>query len=174
MWDLPQLKGANAVLRNVLGGWQTTGIYQIQSGLSLTVYAGVDRSQQGLNNQDRVDYLGGNPFGAGGCRPGEAPCVDFLNPAAFGLSALGQAGNTGKGFLRGPNFSQWDIGLLKNFQASERWRIQFRAEFFNVLNHTNFIPLHGQNQFTYSGSGFGGIRSAGDPRIGQLALKIFF
>jgi hypothetical protein len=121
-----------------------------------------------------VDYLGGNPFGTGGCRPNEAPCVNFLNPAAFALPAIGAAGNIGKGALRGPNFWNWDMGFLKNVQMTERIRLQLRLEFFNIFNRTNFIPLPGQSEFRYAAAGFGGIRSAGDPRIGQIAAKIYF
>ncbi|MGE0127942.1 MAG: carboxypeptidase regulatory-like domain-containing protein [Blastocatellales bacterium] len=173
IWDLPKLQDQNVLLRGVVGGWQTTGIFQYQSGLPITVLAGQDRSQTGIN-QDRAQYLGGAAYGTGGCRPGEAPCVDFLNPAAFGLPPLGSAGNAGKGMLRGPDFWTWDMGFLKNIQITERMRVQLRVEFFNIFNHTNFVPLAGQNDFNYSRAGFGGLRSAGDPRIGQAALKIYF
>jgi len=173
VWQLPGLDQANPALRMVLGGWQTSGIYQVQTGLSLTVLAGQERSQMGMN-LDRGDYLGGDPFGAGGCRPGEAPCVNFMNPAAFALPAIGSVGNIGKGFLRGPNMWNWDMAFLKNFRINERMRIQARFEAFNIFNHTNFIPSPGQGDFKLSAAGFGGIRSAGDPRIGQVALKFYF
>jgi hypothetical protein len=174
LWDLPALRAQPWMLRHIIGGWQATGIFQVQSGLSFTILAGVDRSLTGIQ-QDRVQYIGGDPYSpAGGCRPGEAPCVNFLNPAAFTLPAIGSAGNVGKGSLRGPNFWTWDMGFLKNINLTERIRFQFRAELFNIFNHTNFIPSPGQNDFNYSNAGFGGIRSAGSPRIGQLALKFFF
>lgn len=173
IWDMPRLEKQNAWLRGVVGGWQVSGIFQVQSGLPVTVLAGTDRSQVGIN-QDRGQYLGGNPYGAGGCRPGEAPCVDFINPAAFGLPALGAFGNAGKGALRGPNFWNWDMGFLKNVNITERIRTQLRVEFFNIFNHTNFNPLPGQNDFRINAAGFGGIRSSGDPRIGQVAFKLFF
>jgi len=160
-------------LRSVVGGWQTTGIFQYQTGLPITILAGTDSSQIGIA-QDRAQYLGGNPYGAGGCRPGEAPCVDFFNPAVFGIPAIGSFGNVGKGMLRGPNFWNWDMGFFKNLNVDERVRVQLRVEFFNIFNHTNFNPLPGQNDFRVNAAGFGGIRSAGDPRIGQVALKLFF
>ncbi|MCG3162990.1 MAG: hypothetical protein JMDDDDMK_04363 [Acidobacteria bacterium] len=173
IWDLPRLQEQHVLLRSVAGGWQATGIYQYQTGLPITVLAGRDQSQTGIN-QDRAQYLGGNPYGTGGCRPGEAPCVNYLNPAAFGLPALGSAGNAGKGMLRGPTFWTWDMGFLKNIQLTERMRVQLRVEFFNIFNHANFAPLAGQGDFNFSQAGFGGIRSAGDPRIGQAALKFYF
>jgi hypothetical protein len=94
-----------------------------------------------------------------------------LRPGAFALPATGTFGNIGKGSLRGPHLVNWDTGLFKEFPLSaERLRLQFRAEFFNVLNHTNFNnPKNG-----FSSGGFGSITGASDPRIGQLALKLLF
>ena len=66
------------------------------------------------------------------------------------------------------------MGFLKNVPITERFRAQLRFEFFNIFNRTNFIPLPGQGDFRLAAAGFGGIRSAGDPRIGQIALKLFF
>jgi hypothetical protein len=64
----------------------------------------------------------------------------------------------------------WDVSLYKNFGATEHFHAQFRAEFFNVLNHTNLSdPVA-----TVNSGGFGNILSAGDPRIGQLGLKLIF
>jgi hypothetical protein len=104
--------------------------------------------------------------------------VNYLNPASFVTVytntsfPLGTYGNTGKGAFNGPAFIGWDVGVLKNFALSpgERFRLQFHAEFFNVLNHTNL-----NNPTTAANSAnFGNIQSAADPRIGQLALKFLF
>ena len=88
----------------------------------------------------------------------------------FGLPAIGTYGNIGKGFLRGPNLIGWDTGIFKEFPIKERMRFQFRAEFFNATNRVN---LNNPN-VTQSAGGFGSITGAGDPRIGQLALKFQF
>jgi hypothetical protein len=66
----------------------------------------------------------------------------------------------------------WDVGALKNFSLApeDRVRLQFHAEFFNVLNHTN---LNNPTSATNSGN-FGKILGSQDPRIGQLALKLVF
>jgi hypothetical protein len=73
--------------------------------------------------------------------------------------------------LRAPNLVNWDVGIFKEFPlGSERYRLQFRGEFFNTLNRANFSAPN----VTQSSSGFGQISSAGDPRIGQLALKLLF
>src|SRR5260221_14237007 len=71
-----------------------------------------------------------------------------------------------------PAFMGWDVGALKNFSLApeDRVRLQFHAEFFNVLNHTN---LNNPTSATDSGN-FGKILGSQDPRIGQLALKLVF
>jgi hypothetical protein len=95
--------------------------------------------------------------------------VGYLNPAVFSLPAIGSAGNVGKGSLVGPALFNWNVGLLKNLPlGTERVRLQFHAEYFNVLNKTNLNPP----AVSLSGAGFGTITSAADPRIGQLALKL--
>jgi hypothetical protein len=62
------------------------------------------------------------------------------------------------------------MGIAKHFSIKERWGLQFRAEFFNVSNRVN---LNGPAT-SVNGAGFGAIRSARDPRIGQIALKLSF
>jgi hypothetical protein len=81
-----------------------------------------------------------------------------------------------------PGQYSWDMGLFKNITFTERWKLQFRAEFFNVFNRANFFdegispqPNLGNVQ-RLNASTFGTFRAGqvGDPRIGQLALKLFF
>jgi len=119
----------------------------------------------------RASFVGGvNPYGTGACGAA-APCVNYLNPAAFTLPAAGTFGNVGKGSLRGPNLINWDTGIFKEFPLrGERVKLQFRGEFFNVLNRVNF----NNPNLTFTAGGFGSITSAADPRIGQLALKVVF
>jgi hypothetical protein len=169
VWDLPGLSHRNLWVRTLAGGWQLTGIFTAQSGGPLTVMAGKDQSATGIG-VDRGQFVSSNAYGSGACGS-TGPCVNYLNPAAFALPAVGTYGNVGKGSLRGPHLVNWDTGLFKEFPLSaERLRLQFRAEFFNVLNHTNFSdPKVG-----FSSGGFGSIAAAGDPRIGQLALKLLF
>jgi hypothetical protein len=94
------------------------------SGEPLTVLSGKDNSQTGLN-WDRGVLLG-TPKGAGACGTA-APCVDFLNPNSFALNTIGTVGNAGKGAFAGPNLISWDMGIFKNFNLSERFKLQFRA-----------------------------------------------
>jgi hypothetical protein len=139
-----------------------------QTGGPVTVVAGQDRSRTALG-KDRGDYLGGEPYGAGACG-NVAPCVDSLNTGAFALPAAGGFGNIGKGRFRGPGVFNWDFGVFKSIPLHENWRLQFRGEFFNIFNRVNLLDP----RVSLSAAGFGSIRGASDPRIAQLALKIFF
>ena len=150
-----------------MGGWELTGILSAYSGDPLTILSGVDNSRTGLN-QDRAVLLG-TAKGSGACGT-TTPCVNFLNPASFGLNSVGSYGNISKGEFTGPNYIDWDMGLFKNFDLIERAKLQFRAEFFNVFNHTNLLDP----TTSVSSAGFGSIKSANSPRIGQLALKLSF
>lgn len=177
VWQLPAPAKARKFVRAVVGGWQLSGLLQAQTGLPLTVIAGKDQSQTALNRDRAV--LVGSPYGTGGCQ-NTAPCVDYLNPASFALPATGDFGNVGKSLLRSPGQFSWDMGLSKSFSLRERFKVQFRAEYFNVFNRVNFnapgaTSTTATNQTnTVSAAGFGSIRGAGDPRIGQLALKVIF
>ena len=111
----------------------------------------------------------GQAKGPGACGT-RAPCVDFLNRNSFTVPAIGTFGNIGKNALTGPNLITWDMGIFKNFPFRERYRIQFRSEFFNIFNRANFSNPSAD----VSSGSFGTITGARHPRIGQLALKVFF
>ncbi|HEV2274986.1 MAG TPA: carboxypeptidase regulatory-like domain-containing protein, partial [Acidobacteriaceae bacterium] len=170
VWDLPRLVNGTRPLRAILNDWETTGIFQAQSGGPVTVVAGSDRSQTGLL-QDRAQTVSGQyALGGNACRGHNGPCVNWLNPAAFTQPAIGSFGNVQKGAYRGPGYFDWDAGLLRNFHFTEQAMLQFRAEYFNILNRANFQdPVS-----SVSSGGFGSVTSASDPRIAQLALKMIF
>jgi len=92
------------------------------------------------------------------------------------LPAFGTYGNLGRGVFTGPGLADLDVSGLKNTDVSERVRLQFRAEFFNVLNHTN---LGTPNATTFSGSAFNASAGlittlATTPRQIQFGLKLIF
>ena len=177
VWQFPKLPTDNGVLRGFFGDWQLSGVATAQTGRPFTAISGLtapnDKSQTGIG-RDRAVILG-PAFGPGACA-GAPRCVDFLNPASFTQPATGAFGSVGKGALRWPGYFNWDMGLSKTFSFTERWKLQFRAEYFNVFNRVNYrsddstIDTAGNR----NNSGFGKITSAEDPRIGQLALKILF
>lgn len=168
---LPSLAHANGFLRAALGSWEVSGIGTLQTGDPLTILAGYDRSLTGLGN-DRADLVPGQPVYRSTVCGTSVNCISFLNPAAFSIPAKadGTFGNLGKDALRGPGSIGFDAGLSKNFSLAERAKLQFRGEFFNVLNH----PNPNNPGTTVNNPGFGKITGMGEPRIGQVALKLTF
>jgi Carboxypeptidase regulatory-like domain len=169
LWAFPTLEGSSRLLRALVNGWQTTGIFQAETGAPITITAGKDVSMTGLN-QDRAQYSGQKAYGPGACVT-SASCKNYLNPAAFALPTTGNFGNVIKGSFRGPGYFDWDAGLMRNFPlVGEAIRLEFRAEYFNLMNHTNFGAPVG----AVSSAGFGSITNSSDPRIGQLSAKFVF
>jgi hypothetical protein len=169
LWTLPQLRGGVALGRAVLNGWATNGIVQIRSGQPLTITAGSDISGTGISKDRAQVVAGSGRYGSGGCTAGQA-CVNWIVPTAFALPTAGTFGNVQKGFLNGPGYVDWDSSLTRNFSIREGVRLEFRAEYFDLLNHTNL----GAPVTAVTSAGFGSIKSSSDPRIAQLALKLAF
>jgi Carboxypeptidase regulatory-like domain/TonB-dependent Receptor Plug Domain len=178
VWQAPALSTMNTFVRHALGSWEFSGIVSAQSGLPLSLYAGQDQSHTGIG-EDRAQLVSGQPVYRKGKCATSTPCIQWLNPAAFVLPAIGTFGNTTKGEFRGPGFWDWDMGVFKNFPIRENLAVQFRGELFNTFNHTNLMNtdmgVSSQNPVsTVTGAGFGNILAANDPRIIQLALKVVF
>jgi hypothetical protein len=167
VWQAPSPRG-NKFLKGAIGGWELTGIFTATSGAPLTVRAGVDRSLngQGLDTADQV-----GDWHISGSRSRAAEALQWFNTAAFALPALGTVGTSGIDILRGPAMSNLDLALFRNFSVKERLKFQFRAEFFNALNHT----VLGNPNTTLTNATFGKILSTQTaPRIGELGLKFSF
>ena len=167
IWELPKLAGHNAVVRNVLGGWETNGIVTFESGGWLNFTSGRDNSGSGVNG-DRADLVG-NPF-LSTSRSRDELVRAYFNTGAFAQNAAGTFGTVGRNIMRGPGLANVDLGLSKNFRVREGMRLQFRGEFFNALNRVNL----GNPNTNASSNQFGVITSAGSPRVVQLALKFHF
>lgn len=167
VWALPKLSQQNALVRNTIGGWETTGILTLQSGSPFSILSGVDNSRSG----DGIDYadLVANPYLSTSRSDGQL-VKEYFNTAAFAPNALGTFGTAPRNFIIGPGLANLDAGLMKNFTLRERLNMQFRAEFFNIFNRPNF----GNPVNTENASNFGAITSAGSPRILQFALKLSF
>ena len=94
----------------------------------------------------------------------------WFNTAAYSLPAFGSLGNSGRNSLKGPTYKDVDLALMKDFGIYESLHLQFRAEFFNLFNHTNF-----ENPVTVTSSAnFGQIISANPSREIQGALKLIW
>jgi len=163
IYDIPSWKG-DGVVAAILRDWQVNGILTATSGLPFTVKSGTDRSLTGIG-LDNADIVG-DPS-----RPSGADVTQWFNPAAFVQAAPGTFGTLGRNSQRGPGYASVDLALFRNIPISGRFRIQFRAEAFNALNHTNF---NNPNATVTAGANFGRILSAYDPRVIQFGLKLQF
>ena len=182
VWQLSRMNSLPWYVNGPFGGWQWTGIVSAQTGDAFTAFAGTDQSL--TDGSDRA-IVSGNPYRGSACVAvsSTAACKNWLNPASFSVPLPASTtpaavyatyayrfGTAAKGSLRGPGNFDWDMGLHKDFALAESLKLQFRAEFFNAFNH----PDLSDPDTTLSGAGFGAITAAGNPRIGQLALKLNF
>jgi hypothetical protein len=164
LWQLPVRFDAR-LANTLLGGWNLTSIATLQSGFPFTVGSGADNARTGTGGQ-RADLIG-NPYLAEGRSRGER-ILQWLNPAAFQLNAIGTFGNLGRNTFRGPGLATTDFGLHKSFPISERIRTEFRFEVFNAFNRVNLTGPDGNR----SSGNFLRTTAAFDPRILQLALRV--
>ena len=200
-YDLPfgQHTGALGILAN---GWNVSGVTTIQQGVPLTIADGGAGTVYGLGNFviSRAQMCPGSTYGSvptsggvegrlGGASGGpgyfnkSAFCAAPVAPnsaAAFPGAALPTLfGNSGPSIILGPGQFNFDVSLVKMFHITERQSVQFRAEFFNIANHPQFLPPGngGANpgQLQVSSATFGQINTASvNPRIIQFALKYIF
>jgi hypothetical protein len=159
-------KAANAVV----GGWAVSPIISIYTGFPLAPY-GNDNS--GTNSRGaRPDCNAIIPVQGKVAATGTQGFQWFVNSNnAFTNAAAGTFGTcpASLGWLRGPGFGNLDLGVQKNFQLTERFKLQFRSDFLNAFNHVN---LNAPN--TGVGSGMGLIQGAQPPRNVQFALKLYY
>jgi hypothetical protein len=170
VYDLPF--GPNRVLfgsthgfvGQAVGGWALSGITTYRSGFPFTVRASSDTDFSGLNQfSDRVNLKPGvTAVPTNMSNPDHA-----FDPTVFAFPGAGSVGNVGRNTLIGPHFVNQDLAIMKNFIVRENQRLQFRAEFFNFLNHANFkLPDNRLDQ-----SAVGKIGDTFDPRLIQLSLR---
>ena len=168
-YEIPLFKSAaNPLLRYALGGWQTNGIFGVQSGFPFSVTISADQANVGQGTQ-RANYTGS----AISVDCGSGKLVRCVNLDAFTLPTLYTYGNTPRNFLRGPGLVNLDWSLFKNFAFKERYKVQFRWETFNTLNHPNFSNPN--STYVPNSTVFGNITStATNMRQMQMALKFLF
>jgi Carboxypeptidase regulatory-like domain/TonB-dependent Receptor Plug Domain len=154
------------------GGWQLNAIATLLSGFPFTPQAGQNRSGDGdTRNPDRPSL---NPAFTGPVILGSP--TEWFNPNAFVLPAAGTYGNLGRGTFYGPGLADLDTSLFKTFRVMERASLQFRAEFFNALNHVNFGTPNATvfSGTTYSPSAGIITSTATTSRQIQFGLKLVF
>ena len=173
VWDLPFWLNGHEWYKHVLGGWQLSGIVTLMSGTPFTVFDSNDVSAQG-SAPEITGFSAQRPDLVGDPNNGPHTVSAWLNANAFKqldpVLQAGQFGTAGRNISIGPDYLDWDFGVLKNIKLSEAMSLQFRAELFNILNHPNFrLP-----DSDISSPTFNQILSARDPRQAQFALKFLF
>jgi hypothetical protein len=177
-WEIP-VRRYSGFIGKVLDDWEISGITQFQSGFPIRLnteddnelinslfFLGTEAPSlvapfQRLNPRKTYTSLGLTTPGY------------YFNPNDFADPPLGQFNNgTQRTICCGPGLDDWDFSVHKKIAFSETSYFQFRAEIFNVFNHTNFSNPDGG--FSDGPTSFGRITTAGDPRLLQFALKYFF
>ena len=205
LWNVPGSGIRNRFLKGIAGGWQISGITRFQSGAPLSLSASLKTGCSGgpvpcvstNTNNYGTDITGGGDgwravMSANAVLPKDQRTItQWFNASVFSPPALAQhvtdmagvlrvlaTGNTPSTFARGPGINNTDLALFKNFKIREKLNTQFRAEAYNVFNHTQFSGVGTTAQWDQSGAqvntSFGKITSARDPRIMQLAVRLVF
>jgi len=152
----------------VLSGWHLNGITTAHTGKSLNVLSGADTNFDGIA-QDRPNVIGSPVLS--GSRTRSEQVAEFFNTAAFAKVPVSiPYGNAGRDVIIGPNAVTWNTAAMKDFRLHENKSLQFRTDFFNVLNEVNL----GNPNTTLSNGNFGKITSAAAPRMLQFGLKLRF
>lgn len=168
----PWLSGITGVADKLLSGWQVNGIVTLLSGFPVTPQIGSNWSGDGnIRSADRPNV---NPAFTGNRIVGRPE--KWFEPTAFVLPTPGTYGNLSKGVLEGPGMAEVDFSLFKTMRLTERIGLQFRSEFFNIINRTNLnfptpIVFAGGN---YSPAAGRITKTATTSRQIQFGLKLSF
>ncbi len=200
VYNFPSFAESNGFVRAALGGWEAATILNYTSGPSITIYSGGAGAQGGPSgtgyaNNQRPNRVPGVP-----CRLNDPNNREqFINPNAYTLNGfvLGSFGTAGRGDCSGPGLANTDVSFYKNFGSpfskssylGENLHVQLRLEFFNALNHTQFIgdqinttlgqtgTING-NKLVFTPANrfanFGQVTQTRDPREIQYAIKFIF
>jgi len=177
-YDLPHMTGSMQKLRN---GWGVNSTLTVQTGQPFQFnYNCEDDFSGGGECYDRPDVVGpivqnnGNPYQFMALSSFAIPCtVDVATASGTASDCIPGGspgydrhyGNESRDEFRGPNFRQWDFAFYKNTAITERVNIQFRADFFNIINHPNF-----SNPFLpafIADPAFNGFQIIGNREVGQ-------
>ena len=198
LWELPINRWHTGFMNKLTQGWQLDGIVTFQKGNPLTFFSNSNASQQNQDPDltrtevsGKIPYV--NPRGAStfstDCNGGIGPTVGpyWINPSGMSCTPCSNTtcsgpndpangiplftyGNLGRNSLRGPGIDNFDTSIIKNTHLTESKVIEFRAEFFNTFNHTQFLRVD-----DVGGSPtFGQVTEDRGPRIIQFGLKLYF
>ncbi|HJQ26828.1 MAG TPA: carboxypeptidase regulatory-like domain-containing protein [Blastocatellia bacterium] len=170
VYQIPFFRSQKGFLGQTLGGWELSGITSAASGTPFTVTTtGIDPGALGFlgtsASAGRPDLVAGPAL-----IPSARDRFTWFNPFAFAAPPAGRPGTSPRGVVIGPGYQKWDMTLSKRWKFTENVNLQFRAEAYNVWNHTNFLGV----STTFGSTTFGQITSTRDPRLIQFALKLYY
>jgi hypothetical protein len=198
-WDAPNVFVANYVYQlpwgpgkhwatgglasKVIGGWELGGVVTARNGNPYTYTSAISAPLSADVIQEvRPNAVAGNPvggiiLGTPNQTCGSGPCTQYYSPSSFSFPSTYQLGNIGRNTGVSPGLVDWDTSLQKTFALSERFRLLFRAEAFNILNRPNFgLPARAVFGPTGAPVGNAGVITAvsTDGRDMQFSLKLSF
>jgi hypothetical protein len=185
---IPKYTGAKG---KVLNGWAVSGITEFQSGFPVHLQSfddneltsSIDFSSAGVPDQltkfHKLDPRSNsnnygfdpNSFTSNASDPTQPACSSGAVFNCYQPSLFGRFGSAPRSICCGPGLNNWDLSVQKSTQVNERFRVEFRWDIFNLANHTRFFNPDGN---ITDGSDFGRVKKAGDPRLMQAALKLYF
>jgi hypothetical protein len=177
LYDLPNVRGRQFLIKAVLQGWQLSGITSFVSGSPLGV---------SYSTTTAIDTTGTPDLTARTVITGPAilpkdqrTFYRFFDPSVFALAPVGTVGTAAKSVFRGPGINNWDASFAKNFRIVERVQLRVRMEAYNAFNHTQFAGVNTSAQFNpatgaQTNSAFGSLTSSRSPRTVQLGARISF
>jgi len=173
------------MIGHLLSGWEVSGITTVQSGQPLwitsampTLMNTVTSGGAGNVSPNLVPGYTSSQITWGSPNASKDPTGlgRYYNPVAFSFAGPLSMVNLGRNTLIGPGLATWDFALKKDTSFSDRWRVQFRAEFFNLFNRPNFLPPS-LGVFSSNGAPVGSagqITDTFDAREIQFGLKLVF
>src|SRR6266851_751044 len=188
-WELP-FRHHDGAKGKILDGWALSGITTFQTGFPIRITSLPDNELMysfdfelpgepaqiapfhTMKPQSNGNYFfDPNSFTENASDSSQPPCSQGAVFGCYDPALLGTLGNAKRTICCGPHVSNTDFAILKTISFSETRRVDFRAEFFNIFNHTQFFNPDGN---TSDGQQFGQVAQARDPRLVQFALKFFF
>ncbi|HEV2350684.1 MAG TPA: TonB-dependent receptor [Terriglobia bacterium] len=169
-WEIPYFRQSGHWSHQVLGNWQVNGITTFMSGTPFTV----EDQSYSYGAPEISGFSAFRPNLLSNPNHGPKTVQEWFNTSAFQAIPMsapaGTYGSEGRNVVEGPGLAQWDFSAIKNIRVAESKDLQFRAEFFNLFNRTNFrLP-----NSDISSTTFGQIQQALSPRLVQFALKFLF
>ena len=165
IYDLPIFRSQKGVAGSILGGWEFAGITLMETGLPLNPTLSYDNLGLGGNTTDRPNTAGSLTY--------PQTVTEWFNTSAFTAPAQLAFGDAQEGAIRGPGRINFNLSMYKSFRLWERnggGNLQFRADFYNAFNHTEFHDVN----TNYGQSAFGQVVDTYDPRTIELGLKLRF